>query len=313
MTIRLYALIGGLALASASLAQARQDVVQDIVPDEPLAQEELDKPREPITAPTRAPNRAPNRARTRPQTRAPGPPVITGRSAPPSVLAILAHPDDEITIAPVLARIAREGGAVTLIYATSGDAGPGTSGLERAEAIGAMREKEGRCAAFALGLEEPEFWNLGDGGLATMARAPQSPAREALARIKEAIAKAGAEVIMTWGPDGGYGHADHRMISALVTQAVAQLGSNRPELLYAAFPKSEGNPLPGFESWATTSADLITDTIRYLPDDLNATEIAVRCYESQFPRPAREGLVRLLHGNVWQGKIHFRMAFTAPR
>ena len=28
------------------------------------------------------------------------------RAAPPSVLAILAHPDDEITIAPVLARIA---------------------------------------------------------------------------------------------------------------------------------------------------------------------------------------------------------------
>lgn len=247
----------------------------------------------------------------RPQGRAM--PRIKARSAPPSVLAILAHPDDEITIAPVLARIVREGGKVTLIYATSGDAGPGSSGLERAEAIGEMREKEGRCAAFALGLNEPTFWNLGDGSLATMARAPDSAAQQALALTKLAISDARPNVIMTWGPDGGYGHADHRTISAIVTQAVASLGPGRPELLYAAFPQTANGLLPGFESWASTADDLITDTIRYKPEDLNATETAVRCYESQFPLPARQGLVRLLHERVWGGRVHFRSAFPVQR
>ncbi|MEM7702746.1 MAG: PIG-L family deacetylase [Pseudomonadota bacterium] len=238
---------------------------------------------------------------------------IKARSAPPSVLAILAHPDDEITIAPVLARIAREGGKVTLIYATSGDAGPGSSGLERQEAIAEMREKEGRCAAFALGLEEPVYWNLGDGALATMARAPDSAAQMALALTSEAISEAQPNAILTWGPDGGYGHADHRTISAIVTQAVASLGPDRPELLYAAFPQIADGVLPGFESWATTADDLITDTIRYKPEDLNATETAVRCYESQFPLPARQGLVRLLHERVWGGRVHFRAAFPMVR
>ncbi|MEO0419909.1 MAG: PIG-L family deacetylase [Pseudomonadota bacterium] len=240
-------------------------------------------------------------------------PRIKARSAPPSVLAILAHPDDEITIAPVLARIVREGGKVTLIYATSGDAGPGSSGLERAEAIGVMREKEGRCAAFALGLEEPTFWNLGDGALATMARAPDSAAQQALAFTKLAISESRPNAILTWGPDGGYGHADHRTISAIVTQAVAGLGPDRPELLYATFPQIADGVLPGFESWATTADDLITDTIRYKPEDLNATETAVRCYESQFPLPARQGLVRLLHERVWGGRVHFRSAFSPRR
>ena len=235
------------------------------------------------------------------------------RAAPPSVLAILAHPDDEITIAPVLARIARSGGEVTLIYATSGDAGPGTSGLEDAGEIAGLREKEGRCAAFALGLKEPTFWNLGDGRLATMARAPDSAANRALDNIRAALAEAQPEVVMTWGPDGGYGHADHRMISALVTQVVGEMGPNRPDLLYAAFPQVEAGVLPGFESWATTAPELLTDRIRYGAEDLDATETALRCYESQFPAPARQALVRLLHGRVWQGQIHFRAAFSGER
>ena len=282
-------LAAGLAVTGASYAQERRSTA----PDRERAR----------VAQEVSPDRAQGRAMPR----------IKARSAPPSVLAILAHPDDEITIAPVLARIVREGGKVTLIYATSGDAGPGSSGLERAEAIAEMREKEGRCAAFALGLDEPTFWKLGDGALATMARAPDSAAQQALALTKLAISDARPNVVLTWGPDGGYGHADHRTISAIVTQAVAGMGPDRPELLYAAFPQIADGVLPGFESWASTADDLITDTIRYKPEDLNATETAVRCYESQFPLPARQGLVRLLHERVWGGRVHFRSAFPAQR
>lgn len=247
-------------------------------------------------------------------TAAPAPDPVTkgpARPAPPSILVILAHPDDEITIAPVLARVARIGGKVTLIYATSGDAGPGSSGLERGKELAKLREQEGRCAAFALGLEEPVFWRLGDGTLATMARAPESAAKQALALTTTAIDEIRPEVIMTWGPDGGYGHADHRMISAIVTQAVASMGADRPELLYAAFPQVETGALPQFESWATTSPDLLTDRILYKPADLDATRDAMGCYVSQFPLPARQGLVRLLHEEVWRGTIHFRLAFPS--
>jgi len=304
MTLRLTALAGSLALISAMAANAQETGVA-----QPAIQPDVD-----VESAMEAirPNSSANRAR-RPLAQPPGSPRIKARSAPPSILAILAHPDDEITIAPILARVAREGGSVTLIYATSGDAGPGSSGLERTQAIAEMREKEGRCSAFALGLEDPIFWQLGDGTLASMARAPDSAAKQAIALTQKAIDEANPDVIMTWGPDGGYGHADHRMISAIVTQALADRGSGRPELLYAAFPQGGGDALPGFENWATTAPDLITDTIRYKAVDLNATETAVRCYVSQFPAPARQGLVALLHDQIWQGRIHFRMAFPPPR
>ncbi len=233
-------------------------------------------------------------------------------SGPPSVLAIFAHPDDEITVAPVLSRIAREGGDVTVIFATSGDAGPGLSGLQPGQELAELRESEARCSAFALGLPEPIFWQLGDGRLSALAREQDSTARDLTARIQSIIALKNPGVVMTWGPDGGYGHADHRMVSNAITQIVQALDDNRPDLLYAAIPASDLPNLPGFEGWATLHPSLITDRIRYEVPDLDATRIAVDCYQSQFDAAARASLPTLLHQNLWQGTVYFRLAFPSP-
>lgn len=231
---------------------------------------------------------------------------------PPSILAILAHPDDEITIAPALARSAREGGEVTLVFATSGDAGPGVSGLEPGEALAQLREDEARCSAFALGIGEPIFWQLGDGRLAELARAPDSAANDMADRIGALIAIQQPDIVMTWGPDGGYGHADHRMVSNSVTQVVQAMGPNRPGLLYAAFPATEGTILQGFESWSTINPDLVTDRIRYQFVDLEMTRVAIDCYQSQFDETERSYLPSILHQDVWRGTVHFRLAFPPP-
>jgi LmbE family N-acetylglucosaminyl deacetylase len=225
------------------------------------------------------------------------------------VLVILAHPDDEITIAPVLSRITRRGGEVTLVFVTSGDAGPGVSGLEPGAELAALREDEARCSAFSLGLDEPQFWQLGDGTLGAMARAPGSAARVAIGRIAAAIAQTSPRVIMTWGPDGGYGHSDHRMVSNAVTQVVQGLGPDRPDLLYAVFPEGDRPALPEFEQWSTIHPSLVTDRIRYDLPDLDAARAAINCYQSQFDASARAALPDLLHQHLWQGTVYFRLAF----
>ncbi|UAB78658.1 PIG-L family deacetylase [Erythrobacter sp. SCSIO 43205] len=260
--------------------------------------------------PTGQPTEQPADQSTRGQPRA-------GTGAP-SVLAIVAHPDDELVFAPALARIAREGGEVTLVFATSGDQGPGVSGLEPGDALADLREDEARCSAFALGLEEPIYWRLGDGTLATQARNTQTAMRDMGERIAGLIALHDPSVIMTWGPDGGYGHADHRITSSAVTQIVQAMGPDRPDLLYAAFPLSEGgeddsDAPPGFEGWARTHPSLITDRIAYEPFDLDAAMAAVNCYESQFDGAARQALAGTLHQQVWRGKVAFRLAFAKPR
>lgn len=232
------------------------------------------------------------------------------QSVGPSVLAILAHPDDELFFAPVLARMARDGGNVTLVFATSGDAGPGVSGMEPGEDLAKLREDEGRCSAFALGIAEPQFWQMGDGTLGVMARRPDSAMRGLKQKIADLIERTEPMVIMTWGPDGGYGHSDHRAISNAVTEIVQTMGSNRPDLLYPALPASEG--MPGeLSGWAKTHPSLITDRLLYQEADLDVMRIAADCYQSQFDAPARTALPDLLHSRVWQGRVFFRLAFDA--
>lgn len=241
----------------------------------------------------------------------PEPPTLAApaeRTVPPSVLAILAHPDDEITIAPVLARIAREGGEVTIAIATSGDAGQGVSGMEPGAQLAALREDEARCSASALGVSEPILWQLGDGTLSTFAHHPGSAAEQLLERISALINDTDPEVIITWGPDGGYGHADHRMVSNAVTQVVQAMPQSRPDLLYPALPATEDTPAE-LAQWAKTRPDLVTDRIRYEAADMQAMQAALDCHKSQFAPEQRAALPLLLHHRVWQGEVHFRQAF----
>ncbi|MBV7258824.1 PIG-L deacetylase family protein [Erythrobacter crassostreae] len=249
-----------------------------------------------------------------PQSAAPtqseAPPTQT--SEVPSVLAIFAHPDDEIMFAPVLSRIAREGGEVTLVYATSGDAGPGVSGMEPGDELGDLRQAEAECAAKALKLGSPIFWKLGDGKLSDFARGDQSLGPTLARRIGEVIAEKNPQVIMTWGPDGGYGHSDHRMVSAAATQVVQTLGIERPELLYSVIPDGSRPQIAAFDSWSTVHPSLVTDRIRYMPLDLYNAREAMDCHKSQFGAEAREGLPDLLHNTVWRGTVFFRLAFPEP-
>jgi LmbE family N-acetylglucosaminyl deacetylase len=58
---------------------------------------------------------------------------------PQQVLAVFAHPDDELFMAPALAALARQGAKVTIFHATRGDAGPGVSGLRKGTELAKRR------------------------------------------------------------------------------------------------------------------------------------------------------------------------------
>ncbi|HKO21740.1 MAG TPA: PIG-L family deacetylase [Candidatus Eisenbacteria bacterium] len=135
-------------------------------------------------------------------------------------MAVLAHPDDEsLGLGGVLAKYAAEGVDVSLVTATRGEGGryhehrdgPGHPGRER---LGEIREAEVRCAAQALGVRG--FWLLGyqDGGL------DQANSREIVSRIAGRIRAARPQVVLTFPPDGVYGHPDHIAICQFTTAAV---------------------------------------------------------------------------------------------
>lgn len=140
---------------------------------------------------------------------------------PLRLLAILAHPDDEsLGMGGTLAKYAAEGVGTYLICATRGERGwfgpveqnPGLN------AIGEIREAELRCAANCLGLREVHFLDTVDGEL------DQANPTELIAKIVSHIRRIQPQVVVTFPPDGQYGHPDHIAIGQFCTAALVCAG-----------------------------------------------------------------------------------------
>lgn len=182
-----------------------------------------------------------------------------------TLLAVLAHPDDEMVCAGTLARAAASGWEARVIYATSGDAGEDVSGRQlKGAALGREREREGACALAALGLKgSPTFLGFGDGTLAQAQRRLTERLAKELAGLKP-------NVIVTFGPDGFTGHADHIAVGK-VTDEVAKKGMPDAAVYHAAL----GKQLEGF----ARAADAAVPKGVKLPENL--VTVDVKAFQQQ--------------------------------
>jgi LmbE family N-acetylglucosaminyl deacetylase len=132
------------------------------------------------------------------------------------LMCILAHPDDEsLGMGGALAKYAAEGVETYLLTATRGERGwqgpaqdnPGPA------ALGAIREAELRRAAQTLSIRDLAFLDYIDGDL------DQADPAEAVVKIAAHLRRVKPQVVITFGPDGAYGHPDHIAISQFTTAA----------------------------------------------------------------------------------------------
>ncbi len=149
-----------------------------------------------------------------------------------TILAVLAHPDDEsFGMGGTLALYAKHGASVYLVCATRGEAGDVDPGyLKGFASIGERREAELRCAAEKLGLTEVHFLDYRDSG---MPGSPdnQHPQALAAAPLDEVAGKVAyymrqlrPQVVLTFDPIGGYKHPDHIAIHNATVKAFQLAG-----------------------------------------------------------------------------------------
>jgi LmbE family N-acetylglucosaminyl deacetylase len=114
-----------------------------------------------------------------------------------------------------LAKYSREGVETSLITATRGERGRfGSYGqVPSLEAVGRIRETELREAAEILGIGELSFLDYVDGDL------DRAEPSQIIARIVYHLRRIRPHVVVTFGPDGAYGHPDHIAISQFATAA----------------------------------------------------------------------------------------------
>jgi LmbE family N-acetylglucosaminyl deacetylase len=240
------------------------------------------------------------------------------------LMCIFAHPDDEsLGTGSTLARYAAEGVEIALVTATRGQRGwtgdprhdPGP------EALGAIRERELRCAAESLGIRHLDLLGYTDGDLDRA-----DPAR-VIAELAAAIRSRRPHVVITFAPDGAYGHPDHIAISQFATAAIVRAAGDErgdqpphrvaklyymvePADLIALYESHVGAismTIDGVERRPVTWPSwMITTWIDGSEHWLTAWR-AVQCHRSQLP--ALESLAALpeaTHRELWGVRAYYR-------
>lgn len=158
-------------------------------------------------------------------------------STVPRLLFVHAHPDDEtINNGATIAHYASRGAEVTVLTCTLGEEGEvigerwAQLDVHHADQLGGYRINELTEALGHLGLAGPRFlggagcWR--DSGMVGTPRRRQTRFADADLgwagdQLADVIAELRPHVVVTYDPDGGYGHPDHIQAHRVTTAAVA--------------------------------------------------------------------------------------------
>ena len=230
----------------------------------------------------------------------------TAEAAEPrgTVLAVFAHPDDERVVGPLLSKLAREGREVHLAIATDGSKGVRDyAGVPAGAQLAAARLKEAHCAVERLAVSRLHMIGMEDGSLGTS----MATLAELRTRLSAIIARVGPVTIITFGPEGGTGHPDHRLVGNVVTEIV-QAGQGRQaiNLFYASLPAQRLRSAPQSTPRVSgVSEELLTVRIPVQAKDIAAAQASFACHSTQYTTGEMRAINRtLIH--VWNGVNYLR-------
>lgn len=192
------------------------------------------------------------------------------------VACVFAHPDDDTYgVGGSLALHAADDLEVTVVLATSGEAGLiADPSLATRETLGRVREAEDVASWRALGIEpDMRFLRHPDGRLAEV------PREELVGEIAAALRSARPDVVVTFGPDGITGHADHVTIGEAATEAFHEARASDGDdtlgiLLYTVIPASALERLN--EGLRERGLEPIDSTQPFMPRGVPEERIGVR-------------------------------------
>lgn len=234
------------------------------------------------------------------------------------LLAVLAHPDDEsLGFGGSLAKYAAEGVEVHLITATRGERGRfGLEGRGDPAEVGRVREEELQAAAAVLGVREVTVLGYPDGGV------DQIGAATAIGDIASHIRRIRPQVVLTFGPDGAYGHPDHIAICQFTTAAAVCAAASEcsaAKLYYLAWRKHKWDSYQAAFRKLTSMVDGVERQATPWPDWAVTTEIdtsavwpavwrAVQCHRTQISIYQRlEDLTNEQQQALWGSQEFYRV------
>lgn len=227
--------------------------------------------------------------------------ATTPAVAQKTLVAVFAHPDDERIVAPLLTRYAREGHNVYLIVATDGAKGvTAHAGIPAGDSLATIRVQETKCAARELGIKPPIMLAHPDAGLASF-----SVLGKLRTDLERVITELSPAAIVTFGPEGGTGHPDHRLVGNVVTEIVQALPREIP-LYYPSLPAERMADAPAARPAVRVTAERhLNVRVPYTPADFDKAVRSYICHASQYTEDqARTNMRYVQHG--FRGAVYLR-------
>ena len=231
------------------------------------------------------------------------PPDAAAQAGRHRLAAVFAHPDDERIVGPLLARYAREGHDIYLVIATDGRNGVREhAGIPAGDSLAHVRAEEARCAARELGIHPPILLGFEDAGLASF---------ESLgglrAKVDSVLRDLQLDAVISFGPEGGTGHPDHRLVGDVVTEVVQSGGVGISQALYyPSLPAERMKDTPPAQPIVTAIPErYLPVVVPFAPGDLMAARRSFACHRTQYTPTEMDAINRYLaHG--WGGAVHLR-------
>lgn len=184
------------------------------------------------------------------------------------VLAVFAHPDDEVGISGTLAKLNANNITTGLVYLTRGEAGP-TGGLVPQEQLGQARTKEMYAVKDILGVDYMQLFDFPDDGVKDV------PAEDVKKALRSVIEEFKPTVVIGFDETiGFYGHEDHRLSGLYLHQL---LDEKKPEYLKNYYMTTLPQPMI---DEALKSSDMFRE--RYAKDPANGLpepDVAVKIWK----------------------------------
>jgi LmbE family N-acetylglucosaminyl deacetylase len=232
-----------------------------------------------------------------------------------TLIGIFAHPDDEGSASGSLGQAAAQGHRAYVVCATRGDgvdAKISDPALATPETLGAVRSEELACACARLGVQPPIFLGYQDGDV------DQVPLEDAARAVARLLRELQPQIVITHGPEGGYGHPDHIAVSHFTTRGFELAGDPAVDLglppfapaklYYTAMPRSYLQAVPTFRD---RRADIRGQALGFVgvPDETITTEVSVAswmarklealsCHRTQFEFDPQTGQPKLFTTSI---------------
>jgi LmbE family N-acetylglucosaminyl deacetylase len=178
----------------------------------------------------------------------------------PRLLCITAHPDDEAGgFGGTLALYAERGVEISVICLTAGTAARNRAGAKTDAELAEMRTRELGDSCRLLGVKHWEILGYPDAHL------DRTDLYEVVGQLVKRIREIRPQVIVTYGPDGGFtGHVDHAMAGVFATMAFqwAARTDRYPDL---------GNPYASQKLYYVTSGYKLRDRQAISPPVITAS------------------------------------------